>query len=85
MIYSVKQVQNTSTCNHIILSYQATGLNDASVGASANGIMSMVGPDAVVSLPGSRSDPLPVFEAGASAMASVISDLTHYGVYESEL
>ena len=58
-------------------SYQATGLKSASVGASAYGIMSMVGADADVRLPGGSTVSLPVFAAGASAMGSVVSDLAH--------
>ena len=81
MMYFVKQVQNTSTPNHIMASYQATGLKAASVGASAYGIMSMVGADAVVGLPGGRSVPLPVFAAGASAMGSVVSDIAHNYIF----
>jgi len=62
-------------------SYQATGLKAASVGASAYGIMSMVGADADVRLPGGSTVSLPVFAAGASAMGSVVSDLAHNYIF----
>jgi hypothetical protein len=62
-------------------SYQATGLKAASVGASAYGIMSMVGPDADVRLPGGSTVSLPVFAAGASAVGSVVSDLAHNYIF----
>ena len=58
-------------------SYQATDLKAASVRASAYGIMSMVGVDADVRLPGGSPVSLPVFAAGASALGSVVSDLAH--------
>ena len=80
MMYSVKGFQNTSTLDHIMASYQATGLKAASVGASAYGIMSMVGADAAVGLPGGRSVPLPVF-AAAPAMGSVVSDFAHNYIF----
>ena len=62
-------------------SYQATGLKAASVGASAYEIMSMVGADADVRLPGDSTVSLPVFAAGASAMGSVVSDLAHNYIF----
>ena len=62
-------------------SYQATGLKAASVGASAYGIISMVGADADVRLPGGSTVSLPVFAAGASAMGSVVSDLAHNYIF----
>ena len=62
-------------------SYQATGLKAASAGALAYGIMSMVGADADVRLPGGSTVSLPVFAAGASAMGSVVSDLAHNYIF----
>ena len=62
-------------------SYQATGLKAASVGASAYGIMSMVGVDADVRLPGGSTVSLPVFAAGATAVGSVVSDLAHNYIF----
>ena len=63
------------------MTFQATALKAALVGASAYAIMAMNGPDANVALPGGSTVPLPVFAAGAAATGSVISDMAHNYIF----